>query len=120
MSKSLRARRRSARRLLRLEALEGRLLLAGDLDDALAEALSFGAASTAPAMYESMILPDTDVDMYGFTVTAGQTVDIDIDTPINGPGGLDSYVRLFNSGGHQLEFNDHAIAPGAEALGYDA
>ena len=47
-------------------------------------------------------------------------VDFDIDTALNGSGGLGSYLRLFNSAGTQLAFNDNAIAPGETTLGFDA
>jgi dockerin type I repeat protein/pre-peptidase len=59
------------------------------------------------------------VDLYRFTVTAGQVVDFDIDTPLNGPGGLGSFLRLFNAQGQELAFNDNAAAPG-ESVGFDA
>lgn len=111
---------RDIHRRLRLEPLEQRLLLAGDTDDQLSEATFLGAVSTIAATVDAMIVPDTDVDMYRFTVKANQIVDFDIDTPINGPGGLGSYVRLFNSGGQQLAFNNDAYAPGEDVLGYDA
>src|SRR5262245_50731862 len=91
------------RRRLRFEGLEQRVLMAVvDNDDEFSEAHQLGAASTTPASASDSISPDTDVDMYRFTVTAGQTVDFDIDTPQNGPGGLGSFLRLFNSQGTQL------------------
>ncbi|MCU0959964.1 MAG: PPC domain-containing protein, partial [Pirellulaceae bacterium] len=113
------AGRQVCRRLC-LEMLEYRLMMAADPDDEISEAISLGAASTTPVTVDASILPDTDVDMYRFTVSSGQTVDFDIDTPINGPGGLGSYVRLFNSRGQELAFNDDAYAPGEDVLGYDA
>ncbi len=63
---------------------------------------------------------DTDVDMYRITVAKGQTVDIDIDTPFNGPGGLGSYLRLFNSSGQQLASNNDGAAPGETRVGFDS
>src|SRR5262249_31539702 len=66
------------------------------------------------------INPDTDVDLYRFTATAGQVVDFDIDTTLNGPGGLGSYLRLFNAQGQQLAANDNANAPGENVVGFDA
>ena len=91
-----------------------------DTDDALNEAIQLGALSTTPATASNSITPDTDVDMYAFTVTAGQVVDFDIDTVLNGPGGLGSYVRLFNSQGVQLDANDDGAAPGENTVSYDA
>ena len=66
---------------------------------AISEAASLGAVSTTPITVSASISPDTDVNMVGFTVSAGQVVDFDIDTPLNGPGGLGSYLRLFNAQG---------------------
>ena len=58
-----------------------------------------------------------DVDVYSFTVTAGQRLSFDIDrasTPV-----LDSVIRLFDSTGNQLAggLNDDARGPG-EASGF--
>ena len=78
-------RSRNFTRALRLESLERRLLLAVDLDDALSEATLLGAISTAATTVNSSLTPDVDVDMYRFTVTAGQVVDFDIDTALERP-----------------------------------
>lgn len=94
-------------------------VLPADLDDTMLEAVSLGAVSITPTTTSSGIDPDIDVDMYKFTVTAGQIVDFDVDTALNGPGGLGSYMRLFNSQGVQLDFNDDAAGPD-ETLGFDA
>ncbi len=91
-----------------------------DADDAISEAKNLGSVSTTPAISNDDITPDTDVDMYRFTVTAGQTVDFDIDTVQNGPGGLGSYIRLFDSQGLQLDANDDGAAPGENVVRYDA
>ncbi|MBW8883564.1 MAG: DVUA0089 family protein, partial [Planctomycetia bacterium] len=91
-----------------------------DTDDSIAEAIPLGAISTTPVTKSDSISPDTDVDMYSFTANAGQTVDFDIDTIVNGLGGLDSNVRLFNAQGQQLAFNNNATAPGESILGFDA
>ncbi len=58
--------------------------------------------------------------MYRFTVTAGQLVDFDIDTTLNGQGGLGSYIRLFDSQGQQLAANNDGAAPGENTIGFDA
>ncbi|MFM2095789.1 MAG: hypothetical protein RIS70_2913, partial [Planctomycetota bacterium] len=120
MRSSLASRRRKLFRHLQLESLEPRLPLAGDIDDALSEATFLGAITTSPVSVDSDISPDTDVDMYRITASAGQVVDFDIDTTMNGPGGLGSYLRLFNSLGQQLAWNNDAPAPGESALGFDA
>lgn len=91
-----------------------------DIDDTIAESLSLGAASTTPSVTSATISPDVDVDMYRFTVTAGQTVDFDIDTALNGPGGLGSFLRIFNFQGTELSFNNDANAPGENVVGFDA
>lgn len=91
-----------------------------DLDNTFAAATSLGAITTVAKGANSAINPDYDVDMYSFTVTGGQVVDIDIDTPLNGPGGLGSFLRLFNSSGQMISSNDDGTAPGENVLGYDA
>ena len=65
-----------------------------------------------PDTVTDTIVTDIDVDMYRFTVTSGQVVDFDIDTAENGPDGLGSYVRLFNSQGQQLAANNDACRTG--------
>jgi hypothetical protein len=94
--------------------------MANDLDDSLAEATSLGTVSTTARTVDELISPDTDVDMYAFTVATGQTVDFDIDTSLNGPGGLGSFLRLFNLQGQQLASNNDANAPGENVIGFDA
>ena len=120
MPRTLAIRRRAFRRLLQLESLEQRLPLVNDLDDALAEATPLGAITTTPKSATAAISPADDVDMYGFTVSAGQTIDFDIDTTANGPGGLGSFLRLFNAQGQQLAANNDAAAPGENTIGFDA
>jgi Dockerin type I domain/Bacterial pre-peptidase C-terminal domain len=92
----------------------------GDTDDAISEAIALGAVTTTPLISNNTISPDTDVDMYAINVTTGQVVDFDIDTPFNGPGGLGSYIQLFNAQGSQLDVNDNGSAPGENSLGIDA
>jgi hypothetical protein len=87
----------------------------------------FEATSTSPGnsvsgtISSSGSTPDprsdpSDVDMYSFTVAAGQKIDFDLDRT---SGNLDSYIRLFNSSGTELTYNDDAAAPG-ETLGTDS
>ena len=119
---SLRRSKRSGRNrfkhAMQFELLEKRLVMA-DPDDAISEAFMLGAISTTPISVSAAISPDTDVNMVGFTVTAGQVVDFDIDTPLNGPGGLGAYLRLFNAQGTQIAFNNDGMAPGEDTLGFD-
>ena len=108
------------RRCLRLEDLEGRLLMANDLDDQISEAIALGTVTIAGKSNSDSISPSTDVDMYSFSVSAGQAFDFDIDTVENGSNGLGSYIRLFNGSGTQLAANNDAAAPGENTIGYDA
>ncbi|WP_425613729.1 beta strand repeat-containing protein [Anatilimnocola sp. NA78] len=110
---------RNGFRRLFLEQLDERLPFA-DLDDSLSEAISLGTASTNPITRARTIDVDTDVDMYRISVTSGQTVDFDIDTALNGQGGLGSFIRLFNSSGQQLASNNNGMAPGESVLGFDS
>ncbi len=114
-----RHRRSSLLHELLFESLEKRLLMA-DLDDSISEAFMLGALSTTPRSISAGISPDTDVNMVGFDVSAGQVVDFDLDTPLNGPGGLGTYIRLFDSLGTQLDFNNDGLAPGENRLGFDS
>ena len=93
-----------------------------DTDDSIAESVDLGTITPTPVSSagSAAITPDVDVDMYRFTVTAGQTVDFDIDTALNGAGGLGSFIRLFNASGTELAFNNDARAPGENAIGFDA
>ena len=120
MPKKHRIRRRDSYRRLRLEGLEQRLLMAGDRTIRSPRPLRWESISTTAKTVNDEINPDTDVDMYRFTVTANLVVDFDIDTALNGPGGLGSYLRLFNSQGQELAFNNDALAPGEDAVGFDA
>jgi Bacterial pre-peptidase C-terminal domain len=91
-----------------------------DTDDSITEAPNLGTIGTNTVTRDDSIVTDIDVDIFRFTVTAGKVLDFDIDTTQNGPGGLGSYLRLFNSQGQQLAFNDNAIAPGENVIGFDA
>jgi hypothetical protein len=49
----------------------------------------------------------SDVDMYRISLRKGQQLLVDVDAAeLPGKSTLDSYLRLFNSGGRQLAFND--------------
>ena len=80
-----------------------------DTDDQISEAQNLGAMTAARAASGS-ISPSTDVDMYRFSVSSGQTVAFDID----GASGsdLDSYLRIFDSSGRDVASNDDGQAPG--------
>lgn len=91
-----------------------------DQDDTISEANALGDISATPVSVDFVISPGTDVDMYSFSVTSGQVIDLDIDTATNGTGGLNSYLKLFNAQGQLLDFNNNAAAPGEAAIGFDA
>lgn len=80
----------------------------GDSDDQIVEARTIGMS--APRTNQS--IGTRDVDMYKFTVSAGQRVAFDVDRTT---GNLDSYLRLFRSNGQQLAANDDGRAPGESA-----
>jgi len=84
-----------------------------DSNDQISEAtlLSVGSSTSAA------ISPDKDVDMYKFTVSAGQTVGFDIDRT---SGSLDSYIRLFNGSANELDENDDGTGPTPEPSGADS
>ncbi len=72
---------------MRIPAMVGDLRLAGIIGDG-----AFGGR---------------DVDMYRVRVLAGQTLVIDVDAEsLPGGSSLDSFVRVFNSGGKQVAAND--------------
>ncbi len=120
-------KRPSTRRLLNaftpvagseLEPLEPRVMMAAtpiDANDQIREAVVAGVMSTTRVISGTMDAT-TDVDMISFDVSTGQTISMDVDRR---SGTLDSYLRLFNSLGEQIAFNDNAAAPG-EAAGKDS
>ncbi|HEX8911121.1 MAG TPA: NF038122 family metalloprotease [Humisphaera sp.] len=54
----------------------------------------------------------TDVDLYKITVVAGQRIGFDVDRP--GANGLDSFLRLFDANGTEIEANDDSPARGED------
>ncbi len=83
----------------------------GDPNDQISEAIDLGELTTVRQSQEMSIDPATDVDLFRFTVEAGQRVGFDIDRP---SGLIDSYLRLFNAAGVQIASNDDGTAPGEE------
>ncbi|MFM9960515.1 MAG: DVUA0089 family protein [Planctomycetaceae bacterium] len=102
--------------LSQIENLESRLLLTADPDDQIRDAIQLGTIATPVTRNDSINLA-IDVDVYRVDVAAGQRLSFDIDRPAGSQ--LDSYLRLFNSSGQQLAFNDDAAAPG-EVRGLDS
>ncbi|NBV44855.1 MAG: hypothetical protein EBR86_04265 [Planctomycetia bacterium] len=81
-----------------------------DPDDAIPQALALGALTQVRSRSGTIDAPGTDVDMYSFTVAAGQRIGFDIDR--SGMGTLDSVLRLFDSSGRELRANDDGPTPG--------
>ena len=77
-------------------------------------ALTSGQLQTLLDAVGNETMGDQDVDFFKFTVAAGGTLEIDIDSP-----SLDSYVRLFDEAGNPLMANDDGTAPG-ETSGTDS
>lgn len=102
--------------MLAAEFLEPRLLLTADADDQIRDAIVLGTI-TVPVTRQDSVSVAIDVDLYRVNVSAGQRLSFDIDRPSGSL--LDSYLRLFNSSGLQLAFNDDAAAPG-EVRGLDS
>jgi len=105
--------------IVRLEYLEPRRLLSAvsatdtDPDDQIAEAISLGVLTQTRSTQNAIDIT-TDVDLYSFSVAAGQKITFDIDaTPAS--AAVDSLLRLFDASGNQLAQNDNAASPG-EAL----
>ena len=82
-----------------------------DRDDQMSEAKPLGTLNGTITESENISF-STDVDMFSFTVTAGMTVQFDIDTVSNGPPGLGSYLRIFDAQGNELAANNDRVAPG--------
>ena len=81
-----------------------------DTNDQISEATLINIGS----IVSDVISVGTDVNLYAFTVTAGDKIGFDIDLPAGSL--LDSYLRIFNGSGTQLTFNNDGAAPG-ESLG---
>jgi len=80
-----------------------------DADDQISEAIAVSVNSST----SGSISPGTDVDMYRFTVAAGQKVHFDVDRASG--SSLDSYLKLFNASGSGLKSSNDANAPGETA-----
>ncbi|HEV8290994.1 MAG TPA: DVUA0089 family protein, partial [Tepidisphaeraceae bacterium] len=99
-----------------LQPLERRFLLSSltatdsDPDDQIPEAVFLGAL-TQTRSAPNQIDTSTDVDLFSFSIAAGQKISVDID-PTPTSAALDSLLRLFDSAGNQLAQNDNAAAPG--------
>jgi pimeloyl-ACP methyl ester carboxylesterase len=87
-------------------------LVVEDADDQIAEAKSAGDMTrTIADANGGSIDQTTDVDMWFFHAVAGQRISVDIDIPSFWTG-LNSYIRLFDSNGSELAFNNDGRGPG--------
>ena len=84
-----------------------------DADDQTTEARS---VSVGGSITDSVSNP-TDVDLFKFTVRAGQRIGFDVDR-VSGSS-LNSFLRVFNSAGSRITSNDNRAAPG-ETLGTES
>ncbi|MBI3879675.1 MAG: DVUA0089 family protein, partial [Verrucomicrobia bacterium] len=84
------------------------ITIVDDSNDQISEAIAFGAITQTRTNLGTIGSP-TDVDMFSFTVQAGQRISFDID---QASAGFDSYIRLFNGSGTQLAFSDDNRGPG--------
>ena len=74
-------------------------------------AISLGAIGNDVISSQVRTLSTTsDIHLYSFTVSAGQSVYFDIDREAS--SSLDSYIRLFNSSGTVLSVSDDCAGPG--------
>jgi len=78
-----------------------------DNNDQVSEAQTLGSMTTDRSI-SSTIDAASDVDMFSFSVSAGQRIAFDLD---RSSGSLDSYLRLFNASGSELNFNNNGSAP---------
>ncbi len=91
--------------LLGLGALTG--LNDSSIDYGTPQTISAGQSVTGNiGMYHGLIVGDTDVDLYKFVPTTSGEYDISTDT--SQEGSVDTYLRLFDASGNQLNSNDNA------------
>jgi hypothetical protein len=89
-------------------------LSTGDQDDSIPEVrLQQASQKDIPGSGDYTLSSATDVDLIAIYPNAGQTIAINIDSR-NGSN-VDTYVRLFDSTGKQIAFNNDGAAPGEAA-----
>ncbi len=82
----------------------------GDDNDQISEAVYLGAMTEDRGWSSGRIDSPTDVDMFSFTVSAGQRIGIDTDRLPDSR--IDTFLRLFDVSGRELDVNDDRSAPG--------
>ena len=108
---------KSCFRSLGIETLEARCMMAGD--DTLATATHVNFTYAVQAQRSDAIDPLGDVDMYSVDLTAGDTLQAQIEAQTIGSS-LDSYLRIFDSAGNELASNDDANGTVDSALTFQA
>ena len=83
----------------------------GDTDDQISEARSISVGGNV----SDTISTPTDVDMFKFTVRAGQRIGFDVDLPSGST--LDSFVKVWKPSGSRYTSNDNGAAPGETSAG---
>jgi hypothetical protein len=87
---------------------------ANDTDDTIAEVQNLPSNIMSLGQFADFNMDQRDdVDLFKFTVVAGQRVSFNVDSR-NGST-LDTYLRLFKADGTQLAVNDDGAAPGEAA-----
>lgn len=81
----------------------------------LATAHPLGSVGASSVVRSEAIQTPLDVDLYSVTVSAGQTLTFDIDTPTNSTLSVNAHLRLFDDAGRELASNRYARAPGDPA-----
>lgn len=96
--------------------------------DALADAQSVSLSPDVEQEFSETIgnglYVESDVDLYQVDLTAGQTLTADVDAEHLDDGtwlsSLDSYLRVFDSSGNELAWNDEGTDPDSGVYSHDA
>ena len=75
-----------------------------DSDNTLAEAIASGVGAESTTEVSGTIDLELDVDLYQITVGEGEGIKLDLNSS---DSGLDSFLRLFDSEGNELTFDDN-------------
>jgi uncharacterized delta-60 repeat protein len=103
------------------QALTGRnfALVPADPDDTIAEVNARPQNTLPVGSSGNFTLGEPrDVDLFRFTVSAGQRVGFDVDRAAGAT--LNTFLRIFGSSGAALQSNDNAAAPGEAANNADS
>ena len=92
-----------------------RMITDTDVDNTIAEAIAFNPdlIGEAPITIANSIESLVDVDLYVVELNLGSTFSFDLDTASKSR--LDTFLRLFDAEGNEIEVNDDGIAPKEES-----